>query len=117
MIVEVTIGWTKPNRAIGYSNFDGYRPGASQHIETIQLDMPHATPTLELVEQIADAVFEATNSSQPTHGCSLPAAIAWAIGMTGYWGEGAHYSLSVGDTVTVGEVMLACARTGWTRVR
>ena len=118
--IEVTIGWTRSDLANGYSSFDGYRPGASQHTETITLDTDGKgtgifaeVPTLEAVEQIAEACFVATNAPFTS---GLAAEIAEQIAQTGYHGQGAHYSLSVGDTVTVGEVMVSCERTGWQRV-
>lgn len=122
--IEITIGWTRSEVVDGkliYSSFgDGYRPGASQHTETITIrrDGPPASPTLELVEHIAEAVFAATNDPgmRPDAYGNLAQRIRHAIDATGYRGQGAHYSLSVGDTVTVNEVMLACEGSGWRRV-
>lgn len=112
----ITIGWTKSDRATGYSSFDGYKPGAKQHTETFDLDFePDGNPWDDAVA-IAEAAFHATNAPFVT-AASLAGRMAEAISATGYHGEGAHYSLSVGDTVTInGEVMLACGRMGWDRV-
>lgn len=133
--VDVTIGWTMSDRANGYSSFDGYRPGARQHTETINVEWTNAPEVADddmlaaigatradaealriqrVVEALAEACFEATNAPFAT---GLAAQIAEKIAATGYRGEQAgHYSLSVGDTVTVNEVTLACARFGWERV-
>ena len=125
--IEITIGWTRSevvNDQLVYSSFsDGYKPGASQHTETISVvlygngttGLTAPAMTWEGVEQIAEAAFDATNNPDPTNPLSV--AIRDAIVATGYRGQGAHYSLSVGDTVTVGEVMLACEDLGWSRVR
>lgn len=115
MQIDVTIGWTISDRATGYSSFDGYRPGARQHTETLSIDLGETDqPVDRLVEMIAEAAFEATNSPAPQ--MVVAQKIATALAATGYRGAEAHYSLSTGDTVTVGEVTLACARFGWDRV-
>lgn len=113
--IEITIGWTKSSLP-EYSSFcDGYKPGAEQHTETIEVEWSpkHPEPDWGALE-VAEACFIATNSPYEVTG--LAAEIRSAIAATGYDGRGAHYSLSVGDTVTVGEVMLACANFGWERV-
>lgn len=117
MIVDVTIGWTKSDMANGYSSFNGYKPGAQQHTETVHVVVTEEDAALrpeQVVEKIADAAFAATNS--PGLLSALAAQIRKGIKATGYRGEGAHYSLSVGDTVTVNEVTLACEDFGWKRV-
>jgi hypothetical protein len=117
--VEVTIGWTKSDRSIGYSSFDGYRPGAKQHTETIRVEFSeqemkdYGNEPFE--NYVAEWVFEATNNPS-AHGNRIAYRFQQAIEATGYRGEGAHYSLSVGDTVTVGGVMVACDRWGWKKV-
>lgn len=114
MKVEVTIGWTKSDLP-EYSSFaDGYKPGAQQHTETIEVEVESFADPQHTVEAVAEAAFVATNSPYEVSG--LPAQIREAITATGYNGRGAHYSLSVGDTVTVGEVMMACESFGWKRV-
>lgn len=109
--MQIIIGWTKSDMDAGYSSFmHGYRPGAEQHVETIDVE-----PDREMdPSEVAEAVFVATNSPFVT---GFPARIAGGIEAAGYHGEGAHYSLSVGDTVTVGGMMLACAGTGWEIVK
>lgn len=116
MQIDVTIGWTRSDMDNGYSSFsDGYRPGASQHTETLTIDLGETNqPVDRLVEMIAEAAFEATNSPAPQ--MKVAKALRAALDATGYRGQGAHYSLSVGDTVTVGEVTLACDNWGWKRV-
>jgi hypothetical protein len=112
---SITIGWTKSDRASGYSSFDGYRPGAEQHTETIEVDVP-ATGRWD-AERLADHVYEAMNApASPSVFGSVPEQIREAIAATGYRGEGAHYTFSVGDTVTVDGVTVACGRVGWQRV-
>lgn len=116
--VEVRIGWTKntdETRAEGYVSFhDGYQPGREQ----VTLDLVLQNVSVDMTpEHIAEAAFIATNAPFVGDPFGLPAVIADMIGDAGYHGEDAHYSLSVGDTVTVGEVMLACASLGWERIR
>ncbi len=115
--IDVTVGWTRSDMANGYSSFDGYRPGASQHTETFQVDMTGTNlhPT-SWPEAIADACFYATNAPRLGYPQGLTGLVCRAIDELGYDGRGAHYSLSVGDTVTVGEIALACASFGWERV-
>lgn len=115
MNVSVTIGWTR-SALPEYSSFcDGYRPGASQHTETIEIEVGDLTP-VGAAEKIAEAVFCATNHPYPEGLVGLSKQAFDAITATGYNGRGAHYSLSVGDTVTVGEVMLSCESDGWQQV-
>lgn len=116
LVVEVTVGWTRSDMENGYSSFDGYRVGASQHTETFEVEVAVGQPLHALEYLIAEAAFAATNFPPGTTEDSLAEQILAKITASGYRGQGAHYSLSVGDTVTVGEVMLACERTGWTRV-
>lgn len=137
MQIDVTIGWTISDMANGYSSFDGYRPGAKQHTETITVEWSNAPEVADdatltalgasradaealritrTVEAIAEHVFEALNHPFATQVEGLTGQVARLIGETGYRGQGAHYSLSTGDTVTVNEVTLACARFGWERV-
>jgi len=119
---EVTIGWTMSDLAAGYSSFEGYRPGAKQHTETITVEWtnpPMYGDTLDLnraAEVLAEACFYATNTPRLTYPEGLTGQVCRAIHDTGYDGRGAHYSLSIGDTVTVGEITLACASLGWERV-
>lgn len=111
----ITIGWTKSDMDKGYSSFMGYREGAEQHTETIVVDIPDdADESL-----IAEWVFQATNYPAPGTLTGAAHAIFVAIVATGYRGRGAHYSLSVGDTITTrradgtGDTTLACENTGW----
>jgi len=106
--VQVTIGWTKSDRDRGYSSFDGYVRGAAQHVETITVT---ALATAD-AQSIAESVFMATNAPY-IDPATFEGQILAAIYANGYHGEGAHFSLSTGDTVTVGDTMLACARFGW----
>lgn len=108
----IIIGWTRSDMANGYSSFDGYRVGASQHTEAITVDVPENMGTLT----IADAVFTATNVPDLIMRDGLSYVIQQAIRATGYTGREAHYSLSVGDTVTVRGESLACESLGWKTV-
>lgn len=113
----VTIGWTRSDPDAGYSSFcDGYRPGAAQHRLTVLVDVPDEADIAVAVEAIAEAAFTATNHPAPETLTGYARQIHDGITASGYIGREAHYSLSVGDTVTVGEVTLACAPTGWQRV-
>lgn len=115
MKVEVTIGWTK-SAMPEYSSFsDGYRHGAEQHVETVEVEV-HENLSLNYnaVLGIAEAAFMATNAPYEVTG--MAGEIREAIAAAGYRGQGAHYSLSVGDTVMVGEVMVSCEPTGWKQV-
>lgn len=116
---EVTIGWTLNNRADRtYVSFsDGYREGVLQHEVTFTLDVADDVNG----ESIADAVFLATNAPSVAPG-TLAAQILAEVAASGYTGrvEGedyiGHYSLSVGDTVTVDGTKYACANIGWKTV-
>lgn len=127
--IDITIGWTRSEVVDGhlvYSSFgEGYRPGASQHTEDIALrfDGPDGIldldGLLDLVTGIAEAAFMATNHPEPQRldRSSVAGQIFATLDARGFDGRASgHYSLSVGDTVTVGEVMLACASLGWERV-
>lgn len=137
---EVTIGWTKPDRAHDYVPYaDGYRAGAEQHTETIEVEWDNppvsaddttltalgatredaeALLRLRVAETIASHVYDATNHPFPHGAGGLTSQIAHLVDGTGYDGAAAgHYSLSVGDTVTVGGVTVACAPIGWEVVR
>lgn len=108
----ITIGWTIHSDGIyrGYVPYwDGYKPGTPQHVETIEVSLPSPMAT----ESIAALVFDALNNPEPRGASRL---ILDAVQATGYRGEGAHFSLSVGDTVTVNATMLSCERMGWTEV-
>jgi len=122
---EVTIGWTMSDRDAGCSSFsDGYRPGAKQHTETITIEWTNPPMlfggTVDLnraAEVLAEACYYATNAPRFTCPDGLTGQVCRAIDATCYHGHQAgHYSLSVGDTVTVGEITLACASLGWERV-
>lgn len=115
--IEVTIGWTRSDPATGYSSFsDGYQPGASQHRLTLRVDVPTDADITAAVEAIAEAAFAATNHPYPDTLTGHAKQIYEGVQASGYTGREAHYSLSVGDTVTIAEVTLACAPTGWQRV-
>jgi hypothetical protein len=115
--VTILVGYTKAiipegdeeGPALYVPYVDGWRPGAEQHVLSLTVDLP---PTLE-THQVADLVFYATNApdlaDDPWAG-----AIRKAIDATGYRGEEAgHFSLSVGDTVTVDGIGLACKSAAW----
>jgi hypothetical protein len=121
----ITIGWTihaahpdVPHRydATDYLPFsDTWRPGQPQHEETITVDLPDITehPFNIGPRELAEAVFHATNAPDEPPADSLAGRVLAAIQATGFRGEGAHYSLSVGDTVTINGTTLACAKRGW----
>lgn len=118
--VEITIGWTRSDMDNGYSSFDGYRPGAQQHTEVVTVDVPIASDRENDLEwavlAMAEAAFAATNHPDPAVG-RPEGQIYTQLRERGFNGsQSGHYSLSVGDTVTCGEVTLACASFGWERV-
>jgi len=106
----VTIGWTRSDLANGYSSFsDGYRKGAQQYTETLEVNT-ELDPS-----EIAEAAFHGTNAPEESiDSTSVAGHIAAVLKKRGFNGsQSGHYSLSVGDTVTVDGVMLACADLGW----
>lgn len=109
-MTTLIIGWTKSDMANGYSSFDGYRHGAQQHTETIEIE----TGALDDFA-VCEAVFEATNAPAPSG--EIGTEIVRAIAATGYRGQGAHYSLSTGDTVTIDGRMYACESVGFVLVQ
>jgi hypothetical protein len=117
----IHIGYTKvvrPEAGAGFGYVpmaDGYRPGAEQHVVTITVDL---SPSLQPY-RIAELVFIATNAPEEllAEG-SAEELIRLAIEDTGYKGVEAHWSLSVGDTVQVGDgPRWACEASGWTEVK
>lgn len=124
---DVTIGWTMSDLENGYSSFDGYLPGAKQHREIIQIEWSNppvgAAAIQRTVESIAEAAFFATNAPRLTIPDGILGQVCRAmdeIFRTKVDGDtpwpGTHWALSVGDTVTVNEATLACAKLGWERV-
>ncbi|MFF1820417.1 hypothetical protein ACFVWG_24135 [Kribbella sp. NPDC058245] len=106
----VEIGWTLSDRENGYVSYmDGWRAGAAQHAVSIEVDLPPDLPPYK----VADLVFLATNAPD-LEGHPDAAKILAAVQATGYRGvEGGHFSLSVGDTVTVDGMRLACEDVRW----
>lgn len=117
--VEVIVGWTKSDverdekgRAVRviYSPFcDGYKPGASQHTESMTLTVADHWD----IERVAEAVFVATNAPHAHVKGSPEEQVYDALVAVDYRGQGAHYSLSTGDTVTVDGHMVECSSVGW----
>lgn len=107
---KILVGYTKRDPISGYVGFaDGWEPGRAQHVLTITVDLP---PGLE-AHRVADLVFYATNSPD-LDSDQWAGMIREAIDATGYTGEEAeHFSLSVGDTVTVDGIQLAARAAGW----
>jgi hypothetical protein len=106
----VEIGWTMSDRENGYvSHMDGWRAEAVQHVVSIEVDLPPGMPPYK----VADLVFLATNVEE-LEGHPHAEQIRTAVQATGYRGEEArHFALSVGDTVSVGGMRLACEDVGW----
>lgn len=91
--VTATIGWTKSDMP-RYSSFDGWQAGEAQHEETVTFEVPDDLGA----EDVCWVLLTATNAPFVTG----PASNALeAIQDTGYRGQGAHFSLSKGDTVTI----------------
>lgn len=112
----VTVGWTKhEDRDVSPTHipfFHVWRPGQDQHEETITV----AVPADLYGQRLAEVVFAATNHPDPDRLLGPAATIRKAILDTGYEGREAHWSLSVGDTVTVDGVRWAVDRFGWVLV-
>jgi hypothetical protein len=108
----VTVGWTKHEARLGDDGhvpfWDVWKPGRPQHEETVTVALPAELSG----QQVADAVFHATNAPEVREGTPEHAILA-ALKHTGYEGREAHWSLSVGDTVTVDGVIWAVDRFGW----
>lgn len=108
----IVIGYTKIGDTNDYlSMIDGYRPGAEQHVISVEVDLPVGLDPY----RIAELCFYATNAPEIDKDSSEQ-RIRDAIVDTGYTGREAHWSISVGDTVRVGDVLLACESVSWTRV-
>jgi len=107
---KIVVGWTISDRDHGYVSYmDGWRAGQPQHELSIEVAVP---PSLA-PHQVADLVFIATNAPD-VESHPYAAKILEAIVATGYRGEEAgHFSLSVGDTVTVDGIKLACQASNW----
>jgi hypothetical protein len=102
----VTVGLSESDRDDNYfPMMDGYRPGVAQ--QTVSIAVEDAL--LLAPEAMAEAVFHASNA--PTIDPANPLHRTLRAGLRGY------RSVSVGDTVTIGEVRLACERTGWSVAR
>ena len=117
MKTTVTIGWTllnteDPTRE--YVSFsDGYREGAPQHEVTFEIETYGVTG-----RHVAESAFIATNAPEVGPE-TLAGHILAKISESGYTGRvdrkgyAGHYSLSVGDTVTVDGAKYACEPFGW----
>jgi hypothetical protein len=128
MTVMIIIGYTLPDAGSGYHPMlCGYRPGAAQR--EVRLDLrgcgrPTHRRLLELAaapagpRQWAEAVFVATNAP-PRALEEDPRPQVWLLRAaitTRPAVRAVMRPLSVGDTVTIGDTILACARLGWTTV-
>lgn len=120
MNITITIGWTKSRVVDGhlvYSSFSGFEHGEQQHTETITVDVPQDLiddTRFNWLDRVAECVYEALNSpSTWTKSSPLVGEIQQAIAATGYRGQGAHYSLSTGDTVTIGNILMECESVGF----
>lgn len=111
--ITITVGFTQSDRANDYVPFDdGYRPGAQQ--ETIQLVVTdYRGPALSLADW-AEALFFASNApgASPSDGLVVAAARAALVAARR---DGARLrTLSIGDTVTIGDRTVACDKgVGW----
>lgn len=113
----LTLGFTQSDRAHDYSSFaDGYQLGARQVEVTLTVE---ATGIDLTGEQWAEAVFIASNDPTPppadptTPVDRAVAAIRHALSTQARF---PLRSFSVGDTVAVAGVMLACQPAGWQAV-
>jgi hypothetical protein len=106
----ITLGFTQSDQAAGYSSFtDGYRIGAHQESFTIELE---GAGSMYTAAQWAEEAFTASNHpgtapTQPARAIQLALAEQVSAPLR---------ALSVGDTVTVDGIMLACTPVGFARV-
>lgn len=119
--IDVTIGWNTARdaegRNLGWAR--GWMPGDTMHTEELTLEAPGtARPAIDFLEVVCEAAFDATNNPAPTESLTpFGRQIREALAARGFDGsQSGHYSLSVGDTVTVAEVMFECRAFGWKRV-
>lgn len=115
MIYIVTVGWTINTKDREYVSFaDGWKEGAPQHAVTFRI----VSDEIWSPQEVAEKVFVATNAPGLREG-SLEAEILARIVASGWNGDlhdddlYGHFSLSVGDTVTVNGTRFACASFGW----
>lgn len=108
--LKVVIGFTAAALDRSYvPQLDGYRPGALQ--QEVELHC-RVVPTAQHTDY-AEGVFEVTNAPYlPTQGAAGAVADAVTALSTRL-----PRTLSVGDTVTVGDVKLACLSAGWAEVQ
>jgi hypothetical protein len=111
-VVQVTIGSTKreqPNHP-NYRVFEPYEVGLAQHFVNVTFVSKFSGDP----ERVADQVYEAMNNPSPTGKVAEILALVQETGFNG--SQSGHFSLSVGDTVTVDGRVFACDRYGWKEV-
>lgn len=114
----VIVGFTHADSRDSYVPFlDGYRPGAPQ--DTTAVTLPTDLALQGTRGDLCEALFVATNApanviESYTSGDSFTGQV-----ITELVKAGVRFprSLSVGDTVTVDGVTVACVPDGWTSVR
>jgi hypothetical protein len=107
--VTITIGLTVSDRAANYiPAMDGWRPGAAQ--DTFPLPQV-ALPAAWTRADVAEALFTLTNA--PVEVWDGKGGYAELARTLRALNPLLARSLSVGDTVTVDGVTLACQRVGW----
>jgi hypothetical protein len=113
----VTLGFTQSDRTRDYSSFtDGYQLGARQVAVTITVEAAGIDLT---DQQWAEAVFVASNDPTPPPADPTTPADRAVAAIRHSLATQARFplrSVSVGDTVTCGGVMLACQPVGWQAV-
>lgn len=109
----LTVGFTESDRAANYVPYDdGYRPGAEQ--QTVRLLLTDPDGPAPSLDDWAEALFTASNSpgAAPHEHPAVAAARRALVDarLAGIWMR----SLSVGDTVTIGDRSVACDKgVGW----
>lgn len=110
--MHIVIGLTRSHRCedLNYvPTSDGYRPGAEQDLVAFDA----ALSATAQPSDVADALFEATNSPFTLDGMAAALRDGWTA--AGHSRQVAPFrSVSVGDTVTVGRVVLVCDSASWT---
>jgi hypothetical protein len=119
MIVTVNYGHTMTDRGANYvPAMDGWKAGARQVILTLTLDVPDARTWGATPENVAEAIYMATNAPRSIWS---PLAILVDVALEPYRQDGQRtYVMDVGDTVvcwtrTSSPVFLECRHAGFDR--
>lgn len=93
-----------------YPMIDGWRPGVTQ--TQVAIVVPTEAVADRSIDEVAEALFVATNHPAPLEAGGLATVLAEALSDQ----DLRPRALSVGDTVVCGPAAVACDRSGWTRL-